>query len=545
MEFVSGAKRVVIKIGSSLLVDQKTSSIRAKWLHSLSEDIRDMHSNGIEVVIVSSGSIALGRKVLSLPDSSLSLEQSQASAAVGQIQLAQAYQESLAQHYIKTAQILVTLEDSKDRRRYLNSQATVETLLEMGVVPIVNENDTVATDEIKYGDNDRLAAQVSVTIGADLLILLSDVDGFYSGNPMIDPNASHIPTIDKITPEIEAMAEDTRSKFSKGGMKTKLLAAKITTTAGCAMIIARGTNFNPISSMEGSVKSTLFKAQIEDPKTARKKWISTMKPLGELVIDEGAVKALNSGKSLLPAGVLDVRKSFERGDAVPFCSRRPKDAKKRMIDLFAVIKTGGKQYKVQAGDLLKLEKLAAHAGDKVQFNEIMLLGGDKTVVGTPLVEGAAVQADVIDQIKGLKTIKFVKRRRKHGSQRTRGHRQHLTLVRITDILASGGQKSGVKSAIGARVGSADMEKPAPLTTAKEKKSSESKNEQTKTATKSSSKAKSDEKTKAADKKVSDDLKQLSGVGPALEKKLNAAGLTSFSQISSSHSFGDVLSPKSG
>ena len=189
MEFVNGAKRVVIKIGSSLLVDQKTSSIRSAWLHSLSEDIRDMHSNGIEVVIVSSGSIALGRKVLSLPDSSLSLEQSQASAAVGQIQLAQAYQEALAQYSIRTAQILVTLEDSKDRRRYLNSQATVETLLEMGVVPIVNENDTVATDEIKYGDNDRLAAQVSVTIGADLLILLSDVDGFYSSNPMTDANA--------------------------------------------------------------------------------------------------------------------------------------------------------------------------------------------------------------------------------------------------------------------------------------------------------------------------------------------------------------------
>jgi large subunit ribosomal protein L21 len=171
-----------------------------------------------------------------------------------------------------------------------------------------------------------------------------------------------------------------------------------------------------------------------------------------------------------------------------------------MIDLFAVIKTGGKQYKVQAGDLLKLEKLAAHAGDKVQFNEIMLLGGDKTVVGTPFVEGAAVQADVIDQIKGLKTIKFVKRRRKHGSQRTRGHRQHLTLVRITDILASGGQKSGVKSAIGARLGAADMEKPAPLTKATEKKSSDSKNEQTKTATKSSSNAKSVEKAKVADKK---------------------------------------------
>ncbi len=274
MEYLNGAARVVVKIGSSLLVDDKTGSIRSDWLQSLSEDIRDMQSKGLEVVIVSSGSIALGRKVLSWSEKSLSLEQSQASAAVGQIQLAQAYQEALAQYGIRTAQILVTLEDSKDRRRYLNSQATVETLLEMGVVPIVNENDTVATDEIKYGDNDRLAAQVSVTIGADLLILLSDVDGFYSSNPMTDANANHYTTIEKITPEIEAMAEDTKSKVSKGGMKTKLLAAKIATAAGCDMIIAKGTDSNPISSM------------------------------------------LFSGKSLLPAGVLVVRKDFERGDAV-------------------------------------------------------------------------------------------------------------------------------------------------------------------------------------------------------------------------------------
>ena len=199
MEYLNGAARVVVKIGSSLLVDDKTGSIRSDWLQSLSEDIRDMQSKGLEVVIVSSGSIALGRKVLRWSEKSLSLEQSQASAAVGQIQLAQAYQEALAQYGIRTAQILVTLEDSKDRRRYLNSQATVETLLEMGVVPIVNENDTVATDEIKYGDNDRLAAQVSVTIGADLLILLSDVDGFYSSNPMTDANANHYTTIEKIT----------------------------------------------------------------------------------------------------------------------------------------------------------------------------------------------------------------------------------------------------------------------------------------------------------------------------------------------------------
>ena len=201
-----------------------------------------------------------------------------------------------------------------------------------------------------------------------------------------------------------------------------------------------------------------------------------------------------------------------------------------MIKLFAVIKTGGKQYKVQTGDLLRLEKLAAHAGDKVQFNEIMLLGGDKTVVGTPLVSGAAVQADVVDQIKGVKTIKFVKRRRKHGSQRTRGHRQHLTLVRITDILASGAEKSGVKSALGARLGAAEMEQSPAQSKPKVKNASDDKKVKKKTDTKSASKVKNDDKPKAASKKIVDDLKQLSGVGPALEKKLNGAGVTSFSQI---------------
>ena len=201
-----------------------------------------------------------------------------------------------------------------------------------------------------------------------------------------------------------------------------------------------------------------------------------------------------------------------------------------MIELFAVIKTGGKQYKVQTGDLLRLEKLAAHAGDKVQFNEIMLLGGDKTVVGTPLVNGAAVQADVVDQIKSVKTIKFVKRRRKHGSQRTRGHRQHLTLVRITDILASGAEKSGVKSAVGARLGAAEMVEVPAQSKPKVKNASSDKKVQKKPDTKSTSKVKNDDKPKVASKKVADDLKQLSGVGPALEKKLIGAGVTSFSQI---------------
>ncbi len=315
MASLKQAKRLVVKIGSALLVDRNTGALRSEWLHSLAEDVTWLKSLGTDVILVSSGSIALGRGVLGLPAVELPLEQSQAAAAVGQIRLARAYEEALAPHGIKTAQILVTLEDSADRRRYLNSRATMETLLGLGVVPIVNENDTIATDEIRYGDNDRLAAQVAVTVGADQLILLSDVDGFYTGNPVEDPTATRYDEIHEITPEIEAMAGDAGSGLSKGGMKTKLLAAKMATVAGCDMAITEGSPLNPLKTLEDGANSTWFGAT-EDPQAARKRWIAAMKPRGELHVDAGAAQALGNGKSLLPAGVAKVTGKFGRGDPV-------------------------------------------------------------------------------------------------------------------------------------------------------------------------------------------------------------------------------------
>lgn len=315
MATLTASKRLVVKIGSALLVDRETGALRRNWLKSLAEDVARIKARGTDVVLVSSGSIALGRGVLGLPRGELALEQSQAAASVGQIRLAQAYEEVLAPHGITTGQVLVTLEDSANRRRYLNSRATLETLLGLGVVPIVNENDTIATDEIRYGDNDRLAAQVSVTVGADTLVLLSDVDGFYSGNPNIDSAAQRFDVIEKITPEIEAMAGDGVSGLSKGGMITKLMAAKVATEAGCAMAITLGSPLNPLDQLENGANATWFTAQT-DPKAARKHWIAAMKPKGEVVVDAGAEGALTQGKSLLPAGVTKITGSFGRGDPV-------------------------------------------------------------------------------------------------------------------------------------------------------------------------------------------------------------------------------------
>ncbi|MDX2485176.1 MAG: glutamate 5-kinase [Pseudodonghicola sp.] len=315
MATLSTAKRVVVKIGSALLVDRVSGDLRGDWLLSLAEDVTALKQRGTDVILVSSGSIALGRGVLGLPRTELPLEQSQAAAAVGQIRLARAYEEALAPHGITTAQVLVTLEDSTSRRRYLNSRATMETLLGFGVVPIVNENDTIATDEIRYGDNDRLAAQVAVTVGADQLILLSDVDGFYSANPAEDPNAHRYDVIDEITGEIEAMAGDAGSGLSKGGMKTKLMAAQTATAAGCAMAITEGSRMNPLRGLEQGATATWFTAQL-DPHAARKGWIAAMKPRGEITVDTGAARALGTGKSLLPAGVTRVEGTFGRGDPV-------------------------------------------------------------------------------------------------------------------------------------------------------------------------------------------------------------------------------------
>ena len=311
---ITAARRLVEKIGSALLVDP-AGGLRRGWLEGLAADVAAAKARGADVILVSSGSIALGRRVLGLPAGALALDQSQAAAAVGQIRLARAYEEVLAPHGLTAGQVLVTLEDTEDRRRYLNSRATLETLLGLGVVPIVNENDTVATDEIRFGDNDRLAAQIAVTVGADQLVLLSDVDGFYSANPKLNNDAQRFDVVERITPEVEAMAGDPVSGLSKGGMKTKLMAAKTAVAGGCAMVIMEGSAPRPLSALAGGAACTWFLAE-STPQLARKRWIAAMKPRGELRLDAGAVAALGQGKSLLSAGVTQVAGAFGRGDPV-------------------------------------------------------------------------------------------------------------------------------------------------------------------------------------------------------------------------------------
>ncbi|MCF3974476.1 glutamate 5-kinase [Paracoccus salsus] len=313
---LAAARRLVVKIGSALLVGPE--GLNAEWLRGLCDDVAEWRRRGTDVVLVSSGSIALGRRVLDLAPGALPLEQAQAAAAVGQIRLARAYEEALAPHGVKTAQVLLTLEDSADRRRYLNSRATMQTLLGLGVVPIVNENDTVATDEIRYGDNDRLAAQIAVTCGADQLLLLSDVDGLYTANPKTDPTARHLPVIARLTPQIEAMGGDPVSGLSKGGMKTKLMAARTAIAGGCAMAIAEGSVMRPLSAVANGARASWFLPE-GDPQAARKRWIAAMKPKGSLMLDDGAAQALRRGKSLLPAGVRAVTGDFGRGDPVSIC----------------------------------------------------------------------------------------------------------------------------------------------------------------------------------------------------------------------------------
>ena len=306
---LTAARRIVVKIGSALLVDASTGRVRSDWLRGLAADVAELRREGKDVILVSSGSIALGRHALALQPP-LSLEASQAAAAVGQLRLAAAYDEVLA----PSAQILLTLDDSEDRRRYLNMRATFETLLSLGVVPIVNENDTIATDEIRYGDNDRLAAQVAAMAGAEVCVLLSDVDGLYTANPALDPDAVHIPVVDEITEEIAAMAGEGVSGLSKGGMITKLMAARTATAAGCALAITRGGD-RPLRALAEGAPVTWFTAKL-DPHTARKRWIAAMRPRGTVAIDEGARAALNAGKSLLTAGVTFVGGNFGRGEPV-------------------------------------------------------------------------------------------------------------------------------------------------------------------------------------------------------------------------------------
>jgi glutamate 5-kinase len=310
------ARRVVVKVGSALLVDQETGRLNRSWLESLVEDLLRLRRRGQQLILVSSGAIALGRRQLALPKGALRLEESQAAAAVGQIRLAHAYKEMLEERSVTVAQVLLTLEDSERRRRYLNARATLEALLALGALPVINENDTVATAEIRYGDNDRLAARVAQMAGADCLVLLSDVEGLFTSDPNKDPNAQFVERVLRVSPEIEAMAGGSASDVGSGGMATKILAAKIAVAAGCHMCIAAGHHRHPVRRIEEGVRCTWF-VPTATPIAARKQWIAgTLRPNGAIVIDAGALRALWEGKSLLPAGVVRAVGRFERGDTV-------------------------------------------------------------------------------------------------------------------------------------------------------------------------------------------------------------------------------------
>jgi glutamate 5-kinase len=310
------AKRVVVKVGSSLLVDAEKGRLNRAWLENFVKDVASCRKRGQEVILVSSGAIALGRRHLGLSGRKLKLEESQAAAAVGQIRLAHAYKELLEAHDITVAQILLTIGDTEQRRRYLNARGTLNTLLALGSVPVINENDTVATAEIRYGDNDRLAARVAQMAAADCLILLSDIDGLYTADPGQDPDAEFIGRVLEITPAIEAMAGGAGSDMGSGGMQTKIAAAKIAVGAGCHLCIAKGAVQHPLRRIEDGERCTWF-IPTSTPMATRKQWIAgTLKPAGAIVIDDGAVRALMGGKSLLPAGVTRAVGRFDRGDTV-------------------------------------------------------------------------------------------------------------------------------------------------------------------------------------------------------------------------------------
>ncbi len=318
---LASARRLIVKAGSALLVDEASGDIRRDWLAALAEDIARCRARGQDVVLVSSGAIAVGRRHLGLVGRTLRLEEKQAAAAAGQIRLAHAYLEALARHDISVAQILLTPDDTEERSRHLNARATIEQLLALGAVPVINENDTVATAEIRFGDNDRLAARVAQMISADTLVLLSDVDGLYTADPRRDSAARHLPEVRDITPEIEAMAGRAPVGYSSGGMVTKLVAARIAMAAGCRMVIARGEELHPLAAIEAGARATWFIPDAE-PGTARKRWIAgAVNVTGALVVDDGAVSALARGTSLLPAGVIAVEGTFEQGDAVIVRSR--------------------------------------------------------------------------------------------------------------------------------------------------------------------------------------------------------------------------------
>jgi glutamate 5-kinase len=317
---LTAARRIVVKVGSALLVDARTGRLNRSWLKTLVGDLLRLHRRGQQVILVSSGAIALGRRHLGLAAGTLRLEESQAAAAVGQIRLAHAYKELLEEGDVTVAQVLLTLEDSEQRTRYLNARATLEALLGLGAIPVINENDTVATAEIRYGDNDRLAARVAQMASADCLVLLSDIDGLYTADPNRDPGAKFIERVMRVTPEIEAMAGKSNSELGRGGMATKIAAARIAVNAGCHMCIASGHRRHPIRRLESGARCTWF-MPASTPLAARKQWIAgTLRPAGAIHIDAGALRALHGGKSLLAAGVTGTLGRFDSGDTVSILS---------------------------------------------------------------------------------------------------------------------------------------------------------------------------------------------------------------------------------
>jgi glutamate 5-kinase len=365
-------RRIVVKVGSSLLVDSGAGRLKVPWLASLAEDIAGLHKDGRDVIVVSSGAIALGRAVLKLPKGPLKLEDSQAAAAVGQIALARTWAEALGKHKITAGQVLVTLTDTEERRRYLNARSTIAKLLEWRSVPVINENDTVATNEIRYGDNDRLAARVAAMASADLLVLLSDVDGLYDAPPASSAAAKHIAVVPRITAAIESMAGASGSELSRGGMVTKIEAGKIVTTAGAHMVIASGHVEHPLRAITSGARCTWFLTPA-NPVTARKKWIAgSLEPKGTLTIDAGAAAALRRGKSLLPAGVVRVDGAFERGDAVVIRGPDGAEIGRGLVAYDA--EDAAKIVRKSSGDILTILGVEGRA-EMVHRDDLVLGGG--------------------------------------------------------------------------------------------------------------------------------------------------------------------------
>jgi len=365
-------RRIVVKVGSSLLVDSKAGGLKKAWLDALVADLAVHHKRGADILVVSSGSIALGRSVLGLPNGALKLEDSQAAAAVGQIALARTWAEALGSHGITAGQILVTLWDTEERRRYLNARATIERLLDMRAAPVINENDTVATSEIRYGDNDRLAARVAAMASADCLVLLSDVDGLYTAPPATDPTAELLPVVPRVTAEIEAMAGGAASELSRGGMRTKIEAAKIATTAGVHMAIADGRVDHPLKRIAEGGRCTWFLTP-SNPVTSRKKWIAgSLEPKGVVRIDSGAAKAIISGKSLLPAGVRGIEGGFNRGDCVVI-----RNAEGGEIGRGLIAYDAGEAAQIMGRSSRDIEKILGYSGRAAMIHrDDMALGGE-------------------------------------------------------------------------------------------------------------------------------------------------------------------------